>query len=769
MLKFKFVHTVLLLLIFCAKHTKARNNIEESKNTYIVHMDKSTMPASFSDHHNWYESSLQSVSETAEVLYTYKHVVHGFSTRLTNQEADALSEQPGILSIIPDRKYELHTTRTPYFLGLEVTLASLDRFSTNLLASVKESEVIIGVLDSGIWPEHESLDDTRFGPIPNRWKGECESGKNFNSSHCNRKLIGARFFYKGHEGVTGPINEEKESKSPRDDQGHGTHTLTTAAGSLVSGASLFGLAPGTARGMSPQARVASYKVCWHQGCYSSDVAAAIDKAIEDGVDILSMSLGSDLDEYYKDLTAIGAFIANSHGILVSISAGNSGPVPGQISNVAPWMLTVGAGTLDRDFPAYVTLGNGNTYTGSSLYRGVSLLDTPLSLVYAGNVSNNSSSNCEMNTLIPARVAGKIVLCKRGGNGRVAKGLEVKRAGGIGMLLGNNKQHGEELVADAHVLPAASLGQKASDEIRDYILSYPNATATVSFLGTHLQAQPSPVVAAFSSRGPNPLTPKVLKPDLIGPGVNILAGWTGANGPSGLEEDSRRTSFNIMSGTSMSCPHISGLAAILKAAHPEWSPAAIRSALMTTSYTTYSNGNPIIDIATQKPASPFDFGSGHVDPLQALDPGLVYDADLHDYLNFLCALNYNQSQIKVVARRDFTCDPRKIYRVEDLNYPSFAVPFDSKIASTSVQYTRIFTNVGTPGIYKASVSSQPNSLVKVMVEPETLSFTELFEKKNYTVTFTSFDSVPSGTKSFAYLKWSDGKHKVVSPIAFSWLD
>ncbi|XP_057721246.1 subtilisin-like protease SBT1.7 [Arachis stenosperma] len=768
MQKFKFLHT-LLLLIFYAKHTIAENNIKQSKKTYIVHMEKSTMPASFNDHHNWFESSLQSVSESAEMLYTYKHVVHGFSTRLTNQEAEALSKQPGILSLIPERKYELHTTRTPYFLGLDLTLASLDRFSTHLPASVAESEVIIGVLDSGIWPEHESLDDTGFGPIPSRWKGECESGKNFNSSHCNRKLIGARFFHKGHEQVSGPINEEKESKSPRDEEGHGTHTLTTAAGSIVSGASLFGLAPGTARGMSTQARVASYKVCWKRGCYSSDIAAAIDKAIEDGVDILSMSLGSKLDEYYQDLIAIGAFRATSHGILVSISAGNSGPFPGNISNVAPWMTTVGAGTIDRDFPAYVSLGNGMTYAGSSLYVEASskLLDTPLPLVYAGNVSNSTLENrCETNTLIPSRVSGKIVLCKRGGSGRFKKGLEVKRAGGIGMLVGNGEEHGEELVADAHLVPAALLGKKASDAIRDYILSCSNATATLSFGGTQLQVQPSPVVAAFSSRGPNPLSPKILKPDLIGPGVNILAGWTGAAGPTGLEEDSRRTTFNILSGTSMSCPHISGLAAILKAAHPQWSPAAIRSALMTTSYTTYTNGYPIMDIATQQPATPFDFGAGHVDPLLALDPGLIYDADIHDYLNFLCASNYNSSQIKVLARTDFTCVPSMTYRVEDLNYPSFAVPFETP--NNSVQYSRTLTNVGALGTYKASVSFQSDTLVEIVVEPETLTFTELFEKKNYTVTFTSSNSVALGTNSFAYLKWSDGQHKVVSPIAFSWI-
>lgn len=193
--------------------------------------------------------------------------------------------------------------------------------------------------------------------------------------------------------------------------------------------------------------------------------------------------------------------------------------------------------------------------------------------------------------------------------------------------------------------------------------------------------------------------------------------------------------------------------------------------MTTSYGAYKNGQTIKDVATGIPATPFDYGSGHVDPVAALDPGLVYDATTDDYLNFLCALNYNSFQIKLVARREFTCDKRIKYRVEDLNYPSFSVPFDTASGRGSshkpsiVQYKRILTNVGTPSTYKVSVSSQ-SPLDKIVVEPQTLSFKELNEKKSYTVTFTSH-SMPSGTTSFAHLEWSDGKHKVTSPIAFSW--
>nr|QOQ34357.1 SBT4 [Nicotiana benthamiana] len=739
------------------------------KKTYIIHMAKSQMPATFNDDHtHWYDSSLRSVSDSAEMLYVYNNVVHGFSARLTPQEVESLETQPGILSVLPDLKYQLHTTRTPTFLGID---KSADFFPE----SDAMSDVIIGVLDTGVWPESKSFDDSGLGPIPASWKGQCESGTNFSSSNCNRKLIGARYFSRGYETTLGPIDESKESKSPRDDDGHGTHTSTTAGGSVVQGANLFGYAPGTARGMATRARVAVYKVCWVGGCFSSDILAAMDKAIDDNVNVLSLSLGGGISDYYRDSVAIGAFAAMEKGILVSCSAGNAGPSPYSLSNVAPWITTVGAGTLDRDFPAYVSLGNGKNFSGVSLYKGNSLPNKMLPFVYAGNASNVTNGNlCMTGTLIPEKVKGKIVLCDRGINARVQKGSVVKAAGGAGMVLTNTAANGEELVADAHLLPATAVGQKTGDAIRDYLTSDSNPTATILFEGTKVGIEPSPVVAAFSSRGPNSITPEILKPDIIAPGVNILAGWTGAVGPTGLEEDDRRVGFNIISGTSMSCPHVSGLAALLKGAHPEWSPAAIRSALMTTAYTSYKNGGAIQDVSTGKRSTPFDHGAGHVDPVSALNPGLVYDITADDYLNFLCALDYTPSQISSLARRNFTCNESKKYSVTDLNYPSFAVSFPAESSartgsagSSSIKYSRTLTNVGPAGTYKVTVTSPSTSSVKITVEPETLSFSQMNEKKSYTVTFTAPSMSSSTTNVFGRIEWSDGKHVVGSPVAISW--
>ncbi|KFK28394.1 hypothetical protein AALP_AA8G509300 [Arabis alpina] len=742
---------VLLVLGFC-------HGAQQKQGTYIVHMARSQMPSSFQLHSNWYDSSLRSISTSAELLYTYENAIHGFATRLTQQEADSLMTQPGVISVLPEHRYELHTTRTPLFLGLEEHNADL------FPQTGASSDVVVGVLDTGVWPESKSYSDEGFGPIPSTWKGTCEIGTNFTASLCNRKLIGARFFSKGYEATMGPIDESKESRSPRDDDGHGTHTSSTAAGSFVEGASLLGFANGTARGMAPKARVAVYKVCWVGGCFSSDILAAIDKAIDDNVNVLSMSLGGGMSDYYRDSVAIGSFAAMEKGILVSCSAGNAGPSSFSLSNVAPWITTVGAGTLDRDFPALAVLGNGKNYSGVSLFKGDSLPSKLLPFVYAGNASNATNGNlCMSGTLIPELVKGKIVMCDRGVNARVQKGEVVKAAGGVGMILANTAANGEELVADAHLLPTTAVGQKAGDLIRHYVLTEPNPTASVLIQGTVVNIKPSPVVAAFSSRGPNSITPNILKPDLIAPGVNILAAWTGAQGPTGLASDSRRVEFNIISGTSMSCPHVSGLAALLKSVHPEWSPAAIRSALMTTAYQTYKDGKPILDIATGKPSTPFDHGSGHVSPTTAINPGLIYDLTTEDYLGFLCALNYTSSQIRSVARRNLTCDSSKSYSVADLNYPSFAVNVDG---AGAYKYTRTVTSVGGSGTYSVKLYSETTA-VKISVEPAVLNFKEVNEKKSYTVTFTVDSSKGSGSNSFGSIEWSDGKHVVASPVAVSW--
>ncbi|KAE8676043.1 hypothetical protein F3Y22_tig00111634pilonHSYRG00015 [Hibiscus syriacus] len=221
---------------------------------------------------------------------------------------------------------------------------------------------------------------------------------------------------------------------------------------------------------------------------------------------------------------------------------------------------------------------------------------------------------------------------------------------------------------------ASIPRKKPSCPREYARSNPKPTAALVFGGTVLDVKPSPVVAAFSSRRPNIVTPQILKPDVIGPGVNILAAWSEAIGPTGLAKDTRKTMFNIMSGTSMSCPHISGLAALIKAAHPEWSPSAIKSALMTTAYTQDNTNSSLRDAANGSFSNPWAHGAGHVDPQKAPSPGLVYDIFTDEYITFLCSLGYTIDHVKTIVKRpNFTCW-RKFNDPGELNYPSFSVLF-----------------------------------------------------------------------------------------------
>ncbi|KAI8542073.1 hypothetical protein RHMOL_Rhmol08G0110500 [Rhododendron molle] len=756
-----FLFPLVVVMSFCSHMSVAeRRNNNPQKKTYIIHMEKSQIPASFNEHAEWYHSSLKSVSDSAEMHYKYNNVVHGFSTRLTPDEAESIKEQPGVLSVLEETRYQLQTTRTPQFLGL---YESVELFPG--LHSV--SELVIGMLDTGVWPESKSFHDSGMGPVPKSWKGECESGTNFNSSNCNRKLIGARYYLKGYEAANGPINTSIESKSPRDDDGHGTHTSSTAGGSSVKRSSLYGYASGTARGMASRARLAMYKVCWLGGCFGSDILAAMDQAIDDQVNVLSLSLGGEATDYFSDTIAIGAFAAMEKGIFVSCAGGNAGPGPSTVFNVAPWITTVAAGTLDRDFPAYIKLGNGKEFLGVSLYKGASLPKKLLPFIYAANASNSVNGNlCFPGTLIPEKVKGKIVLCDRGVSPRAEKGLVVKEAGGAGMVLANLAANGEELIADAHLLPATAVGEISGDKIKSYLSSNPNPTATIRFEGTKVGIEPSPVVAAFSSRGPNPITPEVLKPDVLAPGVNILAAWSGAASPTGLPEDNRRVEFNIISGTSMACPHVSCLSALLQGAHPDWSPAAIRSALMTTAYAVYNDSQPLLDSDTGKPSTSFAYGSGQVDPVKALNPGLIYDLGVDDYLGFLCALNYTPQQIQILARKSFECDPKMDYSLTNFNYPSFAVPLQSASNMSVVQYARKLTNVGPAATYNVSITLSGSTSVGVLVEPDTLSFSKLNEVKSYTVAFTA-PAMPSNSFSYGSIAWSDGKHVVRSPIAISW--
>lgn len=737
------------------------------------------MPKSFSSHLDWYSSKVKSVlskslddeeeeKEEQRIIYNYQSAFHGVAAKLNSDEAARLEKEDGVVAIFPETKYQLHTTRSPMFLGLDPS-QSKNTWSEKM-AVAGDHDVIVGVLDTGIWPESESFNDTGMKPVPSRWKGACETGRGFRIHHCNKKIVGARVFYHGYEAAVGKINEQTEFKSPRDQDGHGTHTAATVAGSPVRGANLLGYAYGTARGMAPGARIAAYKVCWVGGCFSSDILAAVDKAVADGVNVLSISLGGGVSSYSRDSLSVAAFGAMEKGVFVSCSAGNAGPDPVSLTNVSPWITTVGASTMDRDFPANVKLGNGRIMTGVSLFKGKNVLlsKKQYPVVYLGGNSSSPDprSLCLAGTLSPKLVSGKIVICDRGISPRVQKGQVVKKAGGVGMILTNTEANGEELVADCHLLPAVAIGEKEGNEVKRYALMNKKAMANLEFLGTRLGIRPSPVVAAFSSRGPNFLTLEILKPDLVAPGVNILAAWSEVIGPSSLPTDRRRVKFNILSGTSMSCPHVSGVAALIKAKHPDWSPAAIKSALMTTAYVHDNTLNPLKDASSASSSSPYDHGAGHINPRKALEPGLIYDIEPQDYFNFLCTQKLTQPQLGVFAKySNRSCSRRPLGSPGDLNYPAISLVFPEKTAISSMTLRRTVTNVG-PANSKYHVMISPFKGASVKVEPEILNFTRKHQKLSYKITFTT-KSRQTGPE-FGGLVWKDGVHRVRSPIVITWL-
>ncbi|KAI3901838.1 hypothetical protein MKW92_003547 [Papaver armeniacum] len=699
--------------------------------------------------------------------------MHGFAARLTLSQAYNLRNVPGIVSVLPEQIHKLHTTRTPEFLGLN------DKFGI-WPSSNYGDDVIVGVFDTGIWPERVSFDDESLPPVPKRWNGICETGPDFTKESCNRKIIGARAFSQGYKAFLfgSKMNQSAaDSMSPRDTQGHGTHCASTAAGSGVSGASLGPYAAGVAYGMAPLARIAVYKVCWPgAGCSEADILAAFEKAITDGVDVISFSIGGTALPYNQQSTMIGAFHAMQKGIIVLCSAGNRGPEPNTVGNVAPWVLTVGASTLDREFPADVILGDGSVLPGVSLFYGKNRLSESNVLVYGGDCG---SKICKQGKLDVSKVWGNIVVCESGGP-RAAHGNAVKLAGGIGVILVESKNKGEGLSAVSHLIPGTTISYKNGLKIRDYIRAMNKAqkyypVAVINFKGTSVGYSPSsPKIAAFSSRGPNPITPEILKPDTIAPGVNILAAWTGAIGPTKLKEDRRRVNFNVISGTSMACPHVSGIAALLKSAHPTWSPGAIKSALMTTAYNLDNSRKNITSLADRRYATPFETGSGHVDPNKALDPGLVYDIGSDNYADFLCSINLSPRIIsRIFTHTEVDCNgPYALASPGDLNYPSFSVIFRSGISK--VRYVRTVTNVGlsTNAVYEVKINS-PSS-VKITVSPPKLVFSRKTRVLAYTISFSSRVDIMKATgldktenSDFGSIEWSDGEHVVRSPIAFTW--
>ncbi|KAK2639986.1 hypothetical protein Ddye_027781 [Dipteronia dyeriana] len=319
---------------------------------------------------------------------------------------------------------------------------------------------------------------------------------------------------------------------------------------------------------------------------------------------------------------------------------------------------------------------------------------------------------------------------------------------IAMITANDNFTGNYIHADATILPSVNINFTDGQFLFDYMKTTKNPVVQVSGSKTEFNTNPAPMVAQFSSRGPNKIQPTIIKPDITAPGVDIISPY---------RPDSPLP-YKALSGTSMTTPHVAGIFALLKKIHPNRSPSAIKSAIMTTASTKYGNlQSPILDQATQLEATAFHYGSGNVRPDLAADPGLVYELRVEDYLNFLCGHGYNEKTISTFYPGNLFACP-KSFNMADFNYPSIAVPD----LVDSVTITRKLLNFGTPETYNVTIEEIAG--VSVQVEPKSLKFGKEGEEQTFKVVFKRNNNVKLGKYVFGGLTWSDGCHFVRSPIA-----
>ncbi|CAH1434877.1 unnamed protein product [Lactuca virosa] len=583
---------------------------------------------------------------------------------------------------------------------------------------VGESNTIIGVIDSGIWPESESFSDEGLGPIPEKWKGECRGGTDFT---CNRKIIGARSYIMGD--------------SVRDTKGHGTHVSSIVAGNQVYEASYYGIAEGIARGGVPSARLAVYKVCDEVSCEVRDIMKAFDDAISDGVDIISISIGQDVPtRITSDPIAIGAFHAIQKGILTVQAAGNAGPRLFSVTGVAPWIFSVAASNTDRRIINKLLLGDGSILEGASINAFPSSQEE-VPLVYGRQVTSTCSENearyCLPRCIDNSLVEQKVVMCDK--NNHVDS---LKVAGAIGCIIPNNENN----FSDIGPLPIGALNKNDMNLVKTYQNNTKKPKVRIS-KSEAINNPASPLVASFSSRGPSKFIYDIIKPDVTAPGVEILAAFSPMASPSDSFIDKSSVNYTIRSGTSMACLHVAAAAAFVMSFHPNWSPSAVKSALMTTAWEM----DPIQNLDAE-----FAYGSGHIDPQKAKDPGLVYDISEEDYQMIWCNIAHS---VNASCRANFP--------LTQLNYPSMVARVDVKSAFV-LSFPRTVTNVGDANSkYVASI--QGDSKLNIRVDPNILQFTSLNQTMFFVVTVEGKGIKSPLTIKSGSLLWTSDKHKVRSPV------
>ncbi len=704
-------------------------------------------------------------------LHTYGVTFNGFAAELTPAQISQLLATSDVVAVVPSEVRQLDTVYTADFLGLTQP-GGLHTQLDAAARAVKGENVIVGVIDSGIWPESPAFSDKVgangrpvpyhqpgtqvYGPPPAHWNGTCTTGEGFTTAMCNNKLIGARFF-QADFAASGAVRAGLEYLSPREGatSGHGTHTASTAAGNEnVPIAAVSGVVTNLMTGIAPRARVAAYKVCWtatvaaQTGCYTSDMLAAIDAAVADGVDVINFSI-SGTQLFFNDPIEMAFLNATAAGVFVSASAGNSGP-GNEVAHMSPWMATVGASTFGRNQGGFLTLGNATVVSGASTnFFGPVTSTLVLGTDVAAAGQATAAATCTANSLDPALAAGRIVVCDVSNNvaaTRLAASAEVLRAGGIGAVLTNTAS--ATVANEAHTLPAIHLANTNRAAVRDYIAAQGAAATGTVGLSTNLPGIVAPVMAGFSSRGPNKANANILKPDITAPGSAVVA----SNRPT-LTQAQRDAvvagtlvpnwTSGSLSGTSMSSPHVAGAAALLRQLYPSWSPAAIKSALTTT--------NSVVRLSSgATDADRWGYGAGHLAPNGAAIPSLVYDAGVADYGRFLCGV-----QLSPPAGLG-GCQALGSDKPWNLNLSSLTA--SRVVVSRTLQ--RTVKNVGPSTATFVASASLPGWTVDVT--PSTLTLPPggqaSFEAR---ITRTT---APLIAWTFGSLSWSDGVRTVTSPLS-----
>ena len=599
---------------------------------------------------------------SAQVYYRFGTAFNGFAAKLTDAELQKLAANPAVVAITVDEARPLNTSYTPSFLGINGAGGAWSMTDAAGRA-IKGEGVIVANMDTGVWPEDPSFSDkvdangkpvpyyeagtVVYDPLPaGRYNGICQIGEGFTAAMCNNKLVGARYFRAGWD-ASANVTFPTEYRSPRDQNGHGSHTLGTAGGNEGVTGSVQGTQISGISGIAPRARLAAYKVCYTNqlpsgaaglgGCFPSDSIAAINVAVADGVDVINFSI-SGSQTSFLDGVEVAFYHAAAAGVFVSASAGNAGP-DNTVAHISPWLTTVGNSTHDRFTVATVTLNDGHTASGPSFQTAglspkllVSATDVGLPGADATKLARCfGGADGEASLLDPAKVGGKIVVCYRGGNVLVNKTANAKTAGAAGVIIQNIPSgplaSGNTVFNIAHSLPTVHLSNIHAAEVLGHAAT---AGATAAFGGAVQQSGVvAPVMAGSSSRGPNKADANVLKPDITAPGTDIIAAFAADVTLAQRDAIVAGTAigvpnYNMISGTSMSSPHVAGAAALMKQANPTWSPAAIKSALMTSASQTVKLANGTLD------TNPWGFGAGHLNPNKALTTSLVYDAGAADY-------------------------------------------------------------------------------------------------------------------------------------------